>query len=247
MPAKSIRERVRAEIADEIRAVARRHLATEGANISLRAVAREAGMVPSALYRYFDGRDALLTALITDAYEALAVRVAEAERAVPRDRHRERWLALCRAVRSWALDHPAEYALIYGSPVPGYAAPADTVGPAARILLALGGILYDSAAAGGRPPCAERPLPDGMRADLGRLIDQAPEGMVPEFAGRSAEAVLAVALALWTQLFGLVCFEAFGRLDMMIDARGPYFDHQILLMADLAGLGGPTADGDVTP
>ena len=72
MPAPSIRARVRAEMIDEIKTVARRHLATDGANLSLRAVARDMGMVSSALYRYFASRDDLLTALIIDAYDKVA-------------------------------------------------------------------------------------------------------------------------------------------------------------------------------
>ena len=71
MPAGSIRARVRAEMIGEIKATARHHLETDGANLSLRAVARDMGMVSSALYRYFTSRDDLLTALILDAYNAL--------------------------------------------------------------------------------------------------------------------------------------------------------------------------------
>src|SRR5213595_544247 len=71
MAAPSIRARVRAQMIDEIKSTARRHLATDGANLSLRAVARDMGMVSSALYRYFASRDELLTALIIDAYNSL--------------------------------------------------------------------------------------------------------------------------------------------------------------------------------
>ena len=85
-------------------------------------------MVSSAIYRYFPSRDDLLTALIIDAYDALGDAVEAADAAVDRADLRGRWLAVCRAARAWALAHPAEYALIYGSPVPGYAAPDDTVG-----------------------------------------------------------------------------------------------------------------------
>ena len=71
MTAPSLRARVRAEMIEEIKSAARRHLAADGANLSLRAVARELGMVSSALYRYFASRDDLLTALIIDAYNVL--------------------------------------------------------------------------------------------------------------------------------------------------------------------------------
>src|SRR5215203_3165343 len=132
MSAPGIRARVRAEMIDEIKAVATRHLHNDGANLSLRAVARDMGMVSSAVYRYFPSRDELLTALILDAYDALGEAVEVAEAAVDRADLRGRWLAACHGARDWALARPAEYALIYGSPVPGYAAPDDTVGPALR-------------------------------------------------------------------------------------------------------------------
>jgi AcrR family transcriptional regulator len=133
----------------EIKTVARRHLATDGANLSLRAVARDMGMVSSALYRYFASRDDLLTALIIDAYNALGAAVEDPDAAVTeRDDLRGRLLALGRAVRQWALANPAEYALIFGSPVPGYAAPADTVVAAQRTPDVLLGIFVDGVAAG---------------------------------------------------------------------------------------------------
>ncbi len=92
-------------------------------------------MASSAVYRYFPSRDDLLTALIVDAYDAIGDG-GGARRGAPGDRARDlrgRWRAACRAVRGWALAHPHEYALVYGSPVPGYAAPESTIGPAARV------------------------------------------------------------------------------------------------------------------
>src|SRR5215212_10452622 len=129
MVAPGVRARVRAELTREIAEVARQHLASDGAAaLSLRAVARELGMASSAVYRYFPSRDDLLTRLIIDGYDDLG---AEAEGADdPAAPPLERWLSVCRAVRTWALAHPHEYALLYGSPVPGYRAPTDTV-PAA--------------------------------------------------------------------------------------------------------------------
>src|SRR5262252_9106984 len=120
------RARARAELTREIKEEARRQLAEVGGNgLSLRAVARALGMVSSALYRYFPSRDDLLTALIIDAYDSLG---AAAERAVagsgaePGASARAQWRACCTAVRDWAIANPHEYALIYGSPVPGYQA-----------------------------------------------------------------------------------------------------------------------------
>src|ERR1700734_3312099 len=160
---RTARERARAELTREIKKEARRQLAPSGAQgLSLRAVARELGMVSSAIYRYFPSRDELLTALIIDAYNALGEAAEAADSGVPADSGgavdsgvpaadvRGRWRAVCGAIRAWALAHPHEYALIYGSPVPGYQAPEATIGPAARGPLAFAGVLGAAAAAGGR-------------------------------------------------------------------------------------------------
>ncbi|MEO3743817.1 TetR/AcrR family transcriptional regulator [Plantactinospora sp. B5E13] len=253
MSAPSIRARVRAELIEEIKAVARRQLATDGGNLSLRAVARELGMVSSAIYRYFPSRDSLLTALIVEAYQALGDAAEAADATRPRDDLRGRWLAISHAVRSWGLAHPAEYALLYGSPVPGYAAPAETVGPAQRVVLALIQVLIDGAAAGRLAPPAAAEPPPAVRADLDRLIRERPDLDAAGPGDTTADRPLSVeqlgrGLAGWSQLFGLVNFEVFGRLAQVIEDRTPYFDHQMRLMADLAGLpdqpgSGPTAPG----
>ncbi|WP_319458973.1 TetR/AcrR family transcriptional regulator [Micromonospora sp. RTP1Z1] len=227
MVAPSLRARVRAGMIDEIKTVARRHLATDGADLSLRAVARDMGMVSSAIYRYFPSRDDLLTALILEAYDALGDAVEAADAAVERHDLRGRWHAACRAARAWALTHPAEYALLYGSPVPGYAAPDDTVLPAQRPPVVLVGILHDGIATGRLTPPDEE-LPEPVRADLAELA----AGFFPDLP----EALLARGMAGWTQLFGLISFELFGRLNRTVPHRDEYFDHQTDLMADLIGL-----------
>ena len=170
VPAATTRQRVRAELTAEITDAARRQLAEVGAAaLSLRAVAREVGMVSSAVYRYFPSRDDLLTRLIIDGYDSVG---AAAERADdPSAAPRDRWLAVCRAVRAWAHAHPHEYGLLYGSPVPGYAAPPDTIPAAARVGLVLGGILRAAADAGElvprnepRPPRASAASSEGSWA-----------------------------------------------------------------------------------
>ena len=218
---------------EEIKAVARRQLAMNGvADLSLRGVARDLDIVASALYRYFPSRDALLTALLVDAYQELADAAAQGEAAIPRDDLRGRWLAIGRAVRTWALANPAEYGLLYGTPIPGYAAPQDTVEPATQVILLMVAILRDAATQGTLTPVRRTELPDPVRADLHRLIEQRAEDLPPD--------LLDSALTAWSHLFGLVSFEVFGRLNDMLTARSAYLDHQMTLIADLAGL--PTAD-----
>ena len=116
----SRRQRLRDATTEEIKQVARDLMAREGtSSLNLRAIARAMGITPSALYRYFPSRDAILTALITDAYDAVGDSVEDAIAAAPVDRTSTAILAGVHAFRRWALDHPQEFSLIYGGPVPG--------------------------------------------------------------------------------------------------------------------------------
>lgn len=216
---RTARARVRAELTCEIKTVARRQLAESGAAaLSLRAVAREMNMASSALYRYFPSRDDLLTALIVDAYAAVGEAAAEAESAVRRNDVAGRWMAAVRAVRRWALAHPQEYALIYGSPVPGYRAPRDTIDPASRIPLLLMSILSDAATPAGSA-LEKQPMPRALQADL-RLL-----GM--EVAPKLTNHQLARAVMAYAQLIGIISFELFGHLHNVIHGYQAHFDFQM--------------------
>lgn len=222
------RVRARAELTEQIKDVARRQLAETGsAGLSLRAVARELGMVSSAVYRYFPSRDELLTALIVDAYTAIGEHAAATEAGVRPTDLSGRWLAVCRATRGWAIEHPHEYALIFGSPVPGYQAPADTIDPAARIPLLLLAILTDAAAAG-RTPSVRVAIPRTLHPDLKRLREQAAPGLTDRYLAR---AVLA-----WSQLIGLISFELFGHLHNVITDYAAHFDFQMRSVGQELGL-----------
>jgi AcrR family transcriptional regulator len=227
MTAAGTRARVRAALTREIVEVARRHLATDGpAGLSLRAVARELGMASSAVYRYFPSRDDLLTALIVEAYDALGAAVEEAEAAMPRPDLRGRLHATCAAVRGWATAHPHEYALVYGSPVPGYAAPEATIGPAARV-----GTLIGRIVAAGVDTGAVAPEADGADAALTPGVAEAvglPGGPDGSAAARTIQ--------VWTGLFGLVGFELFGHLHNVVEHRDDYFAGAVDRLGDLVGL-----------
>ncbi|OQR64117.1 TetR family transcriptional regulator [Streptomyces maremycinicus] len=222
------RARARIEVTAAIKEEARRQLASEGAaRLSLRAVARELGMVSSALYRYFPSRDDLLTALIIDAYDSLGeaaesahTRVTDAG-AAPVDR----WVAVGEAVRGWALAHPQEYALIYGSPVPGYSAPQTTVPAAARVGLLLIGIVRDAH--------------QGHALEVPLLTDE----LVPEAVRLGADlapdlppGAVAALVAAWAQLFGLVGFELFGQFNRVVEEREPFFRFAVTRLAQEVGL-----------
>ncbi len=211
---------MRAELTDEIKSIARRHLAELGAeSLSLRAVAREHGMVSSAIYRYFPSRDHLLTALIVDSFEAVGRAAADADAALPRDDFIGRWLVVCRAIRSWALANPHEYALVYGSPISGYAAPPDTIDPALQVILVFITLLVDATA-------ADAVIDDGpfettrtVRSDLAAIRSTiAPD--VPD-------TILSQGMLAWMTLFGSLSYELFGHYENVITDRDGFFDLQM--------------------
>ena len=226
---RNARERVRRELTSEIKATALAQLAAGGgAALSLRAIAREMGMASSALFRYFHNRDALLTAMIIDSYGALADAVDAAQARVRDASIEDRWLAICNGVRDWATAHPHEYALIFGSPIPGYAAPPDTIAPASRVPLLLGELLGDLMADGSydagalpEPPAAVSLALDPVRATM-------PAGAPADLMVRG--------LMAWTYLFGAVSFEVFGHRHGVIGDLDAFFEHEVRRLAVLLGL-----------
>lgn len=227
-----VRARARIEVTAAIKEEARRQLAHEGATkLSLRAVARELGMASSALYRYFPSRDDLLTALIIDAYDSLGAAAEAAGDAAADAGPVRRWTAVCEGVRAWALAHPHEYALIYGTPVPGYAAPDTTVPAAARSVLVLIGIVRD----GQRGLGLARPaLPDDLRPEAVRMAADIAPDLPPE--------VVAAMVAVWAQLFGLIGFELFGQFNRVVEDRDTFFRHAAGQLAHTVGLVCPQQD-----
>lgn len=233
------RERARTEVTAEILEAARRQLADSGAGaISLRAIARDLGMSSSAVYRYFPSRDDVLTRLIVEAYDAVgeaaegARDAAEAAELSAPDTFREVW----RAVRAWALAHPHEYALIYGSPVPGYRAPVDTVPPATRLPWVLLGLLASSGAGAAMPPSQGQASAATLAAALGPLREQLPDDSIDD-------QTLLAALTSYSALVGALSFELFGHTHNVVEsdptARASFFDDQIDLMIAMVGIPNP--------
>jgi AcrR family transcriptional regulator len=236
---RTARERVREEMTAEILTVAGAHVGRDGAAaVSLRSIARDLGMAPSALYRYFDGRDALLSALILDAYEALA---DEAERAADKAAdtaararsgdvaEAERWLAVPRALRRWALEHPHQWGLIFGTPVPGYHAPEATVEPYARMAVALVRPIVTAQEAGRlRVDAAPRSVSDWLRA----AVEPVSEGLLP---GLPVETVV-LALEAWTTIVGAISLEVFGHWRNTVMEPGLLFEAAVVQAGVAIGL-----------
>jgi AcrR family transcriptional regulator len=227
---RTARARARIELTRDITEAARRQLAEVGAaHLSLRAVARELGMASSAVYRYFASRDELLTALIVDAYDAIGETAERTDEDAVRAGASpiDRWRSVCRAVRDWAIAHPHEWALVYGSPVTGYAAPQDTVVPAgrmARVLATIATDAHDRGTAGVPSGTAGPPPDDLLAADVTALFD----GAGPGFAERG--------LLTWISLIGAINFELFGHLHNVVEATDSYFDWAMDTTAELLGM-----------
>jgi len=233
---KTARQRARAEITAEILAAARARLTSVGpGELSLRAVARDVGMVSSAVYRYYASRDELLTALLIAAYDELGEAVETAEASVTdRSDMLARWTATCRAVRSWSITHPNDYALLYGSPVPGYAAPEDTIGPATRVIVVVIRIVIEAHRVGAELPTAPISAPPDLESHIASALAFVREyGLDDEPGGAE---VAARTLMAWTNIFGTISFELFGHLVGSVDDYDAYFDQVISRLAFDLGL-----------
>ena len=236
---RTARDRVRDEVTREILVVAGAHLAREGAAaLSLRSIARDLGMVPSALYRYFDGRDALLSALILSAYTSLA---DEAERAGDAAAGRpmtdaDRWAAVPLAVRTWALARPHEWGLLFGSPVPGYRAPEETVVPYGRLATAFVRPVAE-AYRGGRlhqPP--NTTVTPTVVAATPTALDAALAPVREALFADAPSSMVVLVLQVWCSLIGSISLELFGHWRNTVLDPGLFFGQIVTVWGQELGL-----------
>lgn len=213
----------------EIKRLARAQIAAEGAsNLSLRAVARDIGVASSALYRYYDTRDQLLTDLIIDTYDEIGKVVERADARVSRGDLHGRWCAISRSLRRWALAHPSDFGLVFGTPVPGYVAPDDTIGPAQRYTSVLLQLLADIQSAGVKP-ANDSPV----ARNLGRQYTSLRKRLGHDISDRHMRA----GLSAWMNLIGAISLEVYGQLDNVLPNPRDHFDANVDLIAtDVLGL-----------
>lgn len=222
-----VRARARAETMAQILRSGREQLAQRGAaDLSLRAVARDLGMVSSGVYRYVAHRDELLTALIIDSYDQLGehVETAAAGRGAPG----RRFLRAADALRQWALAHPHDWALLFGTPVPGYQAPQDTIRAGVRVPAVIIGLAAEQAAGAGltalvpSPPVGRRLTAQSTRVREALAVD------LPDDA-------LLRCLTAWGMMNGVISFELFGQLANTYDPGDDALRHTFLIAAALIG------------
>lgn len=225
--------------ADEnIKSTARDLLVKTGAaGLTLEAVARESGVPVADVEAVFPHRDALLTALVIDAYDASGAAMEQADRTAAEAGATAgtRLLAATRALRRWSFDNTAEFTLIYGSPIPGYHAPQDTVPPASRTPAVLAGIVRSALEAGElTPPRRAVAGPPLLLPEAVELFGGVPEAPFSDIIERG--------IVLWSNLIGLLVFQVFSRTHDSVRDESAFFDYAIAVAAESIGLEVPAGE-----
>ena len=203
-----------------IKETAWRQIAEKGAStLSLRAIARELSITAPAIYNYFPRRDDLVTALIVDAFTSLGESQKDSIQNLPEDDLAKQLSTLGLAYRDWAVTYPQRYQLIFGTPIPGYEAPADVTTPAA---------------AGSLVPVIEtlQALFETGRLRVDRFAEMTPvlKSMLEawsQFSGGTDPEVLYTALVFWSRVHGLVTLEIGNQFPSFISDPGEIYRREI--------------------
>ncbi|HUI87265.1 MAG TPA: TetR/AcrR family transcriptional regulator [Anaerolineales bacterium] len=190
---------------EAIKKAAWKHIAKFGAPaLSLRAIARELKITAPAIYNYFLDRDALVTALIIDAYTSFGDSQLAAREAVPSQDVIGQMTAIGMAYRQWAHQYPQRYQLIFGTPIPGYQAPLREVLPsAARSLSALVSVIEQLRLSG---KLNVKSFPK-VQAEYKAGFE-----MWKKYGGEVDLLSLTVAMLIWARVHGIVSLEIAGNL-----------------------------------
>lgn len=221
-------------LAEQIKVVARQQMAIYGTSgLSLRAIARELAITAPAIYNYYPRLDDLITALLIDAFNALATALQEAAQDAATLSLRAQLRSILFAYRQWALDHPVDYQLLYGNPIPGYVAPAAITAPLARrpfeVVVRL--LLRAVQAGHFQLPVMDRPLPASISQHMAAWKAQT------NFPG--PDAILYALAVCWTRIHGLVILEIFHHTQPMIGDTAAFYAHEIEDLLTQLGVNDP--------
>ncbi|MCP3805165.1 TetR/AcrR family transcriptional regulator [Allokutzneria sp. A3M-2-11 16] len=212
----SRRDRVRKATLDEIHDAARRLLTTKGpAAVTINAVGREVGISGPALYHYFSGHDELVNAMTVAFLDELTDELRTADG----------FLNTCRALRDWAVAHPAEFGWIFTRPV---------VAGAARYAAGMRfeQVIRDQVVALWR----EKPFPVPDLADLAPGLREQLVSYSEVIGGELPPAAVHVVLTCWSGLYGLVCMEVLHQLDFAYSDMAPVFEEHLRGLASRLGI-----------
>jgi AcrR family transcriptional regulator len=215
----------------QILTIAREQMTLHGtAGLSLRAIARELDVTAPAIYRYFDRLDDLITALIADAFHALADALEAARDNCPSANPAERLMVVLLAYRQWALEHPIDFQLIYGNPIPGYVGPREITVPAVvRSFVVIVGLIHEVMQAQHiTPPPPYHAVPDALFAHMRTLIED------QNYPVSELEVYLGI--VGWTQMHGIIMLELFNHLQPTVGDVDVYYRLQIANMFQLMGI-----------
>lgn len=221
-----IREETQTAIKDAARAQMREH---GTAGLTLRGVARILDLTAPAIYNYYPRLEDLITALIVDAFNALADYVAAA--ADPDDDVYIQFVASALAYRQWAVTNSTDFQLIYGNPIPGYAAPPEITVPLARRPLEHFGRLLVVAEQAGRVrlSAAYCEPPATVNAHLAEFL---PGSGIPMSA-----ALFYMLMVGWTRIHGLVVLELFGHTTPALGDPAAAYSHEVKAYLFDVGIG----------
>ena len=208
------------DLLQTIKATAWKQIAESGASsLSLRAIARALGITAPAIYNHYPSRDDLVTALIIEAFGEFGDSQLASGAGLPENDYAGRLRAAGLSYRQWAVDHPQRYLLIFGTPIPGYVAPAQLTQPSAgRSLAALINVLDAANHAGALR--VERQVP--FAPDLHRQLE-----IWRDMSQISDVSVLYTALVIWSRVHGLVMFEISHQYPPFLKDPGQIFIHEI--------------------
>ncbi|MGY1738004.1 TetR/AcrR family transcriptional regulator [Geodermatophilus sp. SYSU D00684] len=229
----SRRERLRAETLRDIRSAARRVLVEHGPDgLALRAIAREVGLTAPALYRYYASREELVEQVVADLYDELCDHLEAARDAVVPPRPGAQLLVTARAFRTWAVGHPAEFGLLFGSAADGVVPDETGEGPAAVAGRRFGGVFAALLAA----VYFQRPFPVPADADLAPDFQEQLRAWCAKLPVELPLGVMAVFLSCWVRLYGLVCMEVFGHLKFALVDAAPLFEAEMRAIGEQLGI-----------
>jgi AcrR family transcriptional regulator len=217
------RERLRAATVQEIKDAARRLLVADGAQaVTLRAVARALGLSAPALYRYFPSHEDLVSALIVDYFDELTAAMCAERDRLPGDDPAGRLLAVAREFRRWAVTHPGEFGLVFGSPVPDLLTQHEDLDPCHQAGLRFGAVFIELISA----LWTRQPFPVPDEGDLDPQLVRQLTARREIFGGMPVGAAY-VLLTCWSRLYGLVCMEVFDHLHWALDEVEPFYEAQL--------------------
>lgn len=225
------REKFRQITIDEIKSLARLQMAEGGtASLSLNAIAKQMGMSGPALYRYFESREALITTLIVDAYQALADALEETAARFAGQPARESLREVLLSYRRWALDHPVDFQLIFGNPIPGYQAEEKITAPTAGkvfapILRILEGVYQQE----------NRPYPDFL-AKIPNQVQIRLSTSLREFHPSLPEKVVYIGIVGWYHIHGMIMLELFNHIQPLVSDPGAFYRFEIERLMDSMNL-----------